>query len=269
VRIVLISLLVIQSGPAFPQSVAARPEFEVVDIKPNNSPRQIDDLGTILPSGQFRAINIPVRELIKFAFKVRAEAIVGPDWIDTARYDVIGKSSPVGVEEVFWRSTSIVQIMTFSYQWDDVFRKMVQTFLMDRFKMAVHQENRPMDVYALVVDKGGPKLQPPAEPGRPDCTRRVGAELRAEGVCKNVTMANLAEALQVMAPGYANRQVIDMTGISGAWDLKLEWVGIQNIDSGGLTMPGALQKQLGLKMEPRKLPVPTIVIDHIEQPSEN
>lgn len=263
-----VGVLTICAGAVFAQSAPARPQFEVVDIKPNNS-EQGGGEGSILPSGQFRAINIPLRELVKFAFKVRNEGIAGPAWINQARYDVVGKSSPVGVEEVFWRSSSAVQVMTFSYEWDQVFRQMVQSFLMDRFRMTFHQEDRPMDVFALVVDKGGPKLQPAAEPGKPDCTRTVGAELRAQAVCRNVTMANLADALQVMAPGYATRKVIDTTGLSGTWDLKLEWVGIQNIDSGGLTMPGALQKQLGLRMEPRTQPMPVIVIDHIEQPSEN
>jgi uncharacterized protein (TIGR03435 family) len=51
--------------------------------------------------------------------------------------------------------------------------------------------------------------------------------------------------------------------------MQLDWVGIQNIDSGGLTFPGALEKQLGLKLEPRKLPMTVLVIDSVERPSDN
>jgi uncharacterized protein (TIGR03435 family) len=254
---------------AFGQIPAARPEFEVADVKPNTSGQPLG-AGSILPSGQFRAINIPLKELIKFAYKVRNEAIVGaPAWADSERYDINGKTAPVGLEETFWRSTSAVQVMQFSYNWDDTFRLMVQTFLSDSFKLALHQEKRPMDVLALVVAKSGAKLQKAADSGRPECTRTVGAELRAQAVCKKVSMADLARAMQVFAPGYANREVVDLTGIEGTFDLQLDWVGIQNIDSGGLTMPGALEKQLGLKLEPRKLPVTVLVVDHVERPSDN
>lgn len=68
--------------------------------------------GSILPSGQFRAIHIPLKEIIKFAFNVRDEAIVGaPGWVDAEHYDIVGKAPPVGQEETFWRSTSAVQLM--------------------------------------------------------------------------------------------------------------------------------------------------------------
>jgi uncharacterized protein (TIGR03435 family) len=251
------------------QAPVARPEFEVVDVKPNTS-GQPPGAGSVLPSGQFRAINIPLKEVIKFAYSVRDEAIAGaPAWIDSERYDINGKAAPVGLEETFWRTTSVVQVMKFSYNWDDTFRLMVQSFLADRFKLALHQEKRPMDVLALVAAGSGSKLQKAADSGRPECTRTVGAELRAEAVCKNVSMADLARAMQIFAPGYANREVVDLTGIEGTYDPQLDWVGIQNIDSGGLTMPGALEKQLGLKLEPRKLPVTVLVIDHVERPSEN
>ncbi len=266
---VVAGLLLVTSCCAFCQSPVTRPEFEVVDVKPNNS-GEPPGVGSILPSGQFRAVNIPLQEVIKFAFNMRGEAIIGaPAWANSARYDIDGKAAPVGLEETFWRSTSAVQVMKFSYNWDETFRLMVHSFLTDSFKLAVHQEKRPMDVLALVVAKGGAKLQQAAETGRPECTRTVGAELRAEAVCKNMTMADLARAMQIFAPGYANREVVDLTGVEGTYDLQLDWVGVQNIDSGGLTLPGALEKMLGLKLEPRKLPVTAIVIDHVERPSEN
>jgi uncharacterized protein (TIGR03435 family) len=62
---------------------------------------------------------------------------------------------------------------------------------------------------------------------------------------------------------------VDLTGLSGTYDFKLDWVGAGFIDQGGLTMPDAVAKQLGLKLEERKLPMPVLVIDHIEKPSDN
>jgi uncharacterized protein (TIGR03435 family) len=263
-------LLLLASCWAFGQATVARPEFEVADIKPNKSGDE-NGSGTILPSGQFRAVNIPIKELIKFAYNVRDENIIGaPGWIDSERYDVIGKAAPVGVEEVFWRSTNVVQVMHISYNWDETFRQMAQTLLADRFKLAVHQEERPLNVYALVIAKGGKKLKEAADSGRPDCTRRVVPVIQAEAVCKNMTMANLAQALQVLAPGYANRNVLDLTGLKDSYDFTITWVGRAVSDQeGGLTIPDALEKQLGIKMEGRRMPVSVIIVDHIDRPSEN
>jgi bla regulator protein BlaR1 len=264
-------LLAFSSFWAFGQTPSVRPEFDVVDVKPNNSADGAGS-GSILPSGQFRAVNIPLKEVIKFAFDVRDEAIIGaPGWMDSERYDIVGKAAPVGAEETFWRSSSAVALMRFSYNWDQTFRLMVQTMLAERFKLAVRQEQRPMSVLALTVAKGGARLQKASEAGRPDCTRTVGAELRAQVVCKNMTMPDLARAMQVFAPLYADRPVLDLTGIEGTYDLKLEWMGrfVPNQEVEGMTMPGALEKTLGLKLEQRRMPMPVLVIDHVERPSEN
>jgi uncharacterized protein (TIGR03435 family) len=160
--------------------------------------------------------------------------------------------------------------MKFSY-WDETFRLMAQTMLADRFKLATHAEQRPMNVFVLVEGKGGARLQKAAGSGMPECTRTVVDELQAEAICSNITMADPAHAMQVFAPLHADREVVDMTGIRGAWDVKLNWAGRLNAarEPGGQTMQGALEKQLGLKLEPAKLPMRVIVVDHVERPSEN
>jgi uncharacterized protein (TIGR03435 family) len=262
----LASLIFLLSWPVFGQ------EFDVVDIKRNASD-QILGVGSILPSGQFRAINIPLKEIIKFAFNMRDEAIIGaPGWVETEHYDIVGKAPPVGQEETFWRSTSAVRLMRFTYSWDDTFRLMAQSMLADRFKLKFHRDQRQMNVYALVVVKAGPKIEKAADSsGRPDCMREVGAELQAVATCKNVTMVDFARAMQVLAPLYADRTVVDLTGLEGPYDLKLSWFGKLNAvdEARGIGFPEALEKDLGLKLEGRKLPVPVIVIDHVEKPSEN
>jgi len=260
---------VLISGCAFAQNAGVRPEFEVVDIKLNHSSDQLG-AGSILPSGQFRAVNIPMKEILKFAFNLRDEAIIGaPGWIESERYDIIGKGPAVRLEETFWRSTSLVQTMTVTYNWDQNFRLMLQTMLADRFKLAQHEEQRPLNVFALVVAKNGPKLEKSTDSGRAECTRTVGEGVHAFAECTHMTMADLGKILQLFAPGYANRTVVDATGLEGAYDLKIDWVGRNNIDNGGLTLPDALDKQLGLKLEGRRQPMPVLVIDHVERPSEN
>ena len=265
-------LFVFMSCCTFGQASAAWPAFEVVDIRLNKS-GESDASGTILPSGQFRAINMPVREIIKFAYRIRDEALIGaPAWIDTDHYDIIAKGPPTGTEETFWRSSWAVVLIKLSYNnWDQPVRLMVQSLLAERFKLAVHEELRPLGVYALVVMKNGPKFQKAADSGKPECTRKVDMDggLHNHAQCTSVTMADLGRALQTLAGLYAGRNVVDSTGIQGAYDLKLDWEGRPNVEQGGLTLAGAMDKQLGLKLESRKLPMPVILIDHVERPSEN
>ncbi len=81
-------------------------------------------------------------------------------------------------------------------------------------------------------------------------------------------MADLALKLPELASGYVDRPVADLTGLTGVYDFKLDWVGRRSIDNGGLTIFDALTK-LGLKLAQRKLPVTVTVVDHIEKLSDD
>ena len=83
-----------------------------------------------------------------------------------------------------------------------------------------------------------------------------------------MTMAEFADLLPELAPGYLDRVVVDSTGLEGAFDFRLTWVPAANIDQGGITAFDALEKELGLKLESRKLPITVTVIDHIEKLAE-
>ena len=270
--LILSAFLLLISLVGFGQSTGRPPEFEVADIKLNKSGQAEGD-GSILPSGQFRAINIPLKEILKFAYGLRNEAIMGaPGWVDSERYDIIGKGPAVGSDETFWKVPRNPNMKLF-YR-DETFRLMVQSLLAERLKMVSHTEQKPMDVFALVVAKGGPKLQKSTETGKPDCARTVNFDpidgVRAEAICKNMTMADLARTLQLFAPGYFDRDLVDLTAVEGTYDFKLNWAARTTVtEQGGLTIPAALEKQLGLKLEERKLPMTVLIIDRIEKPSEN
>jgi len=109
--------------------------------------------------------------------------------------------------------------------------------------------------------------------------------------CQNITMAQFADRLQNRAPEL-NWPVLDATGIKGGWDFALtfSWraammntagsgadagqsgdgVPTASDPSGAYTLFEAVEKQLGLKLEMQKRPLPVIVIDHIERtPTDN
>jgi uncharacterized protein (TIGR03435 family) len=151
---------------------------------------------------------------------------------------------------------------------------MLQTLLAERFKLAIHQEQKITAVFALVAAKGGLKLQAAAGSGQPKCGRGPGAEGLNHTVCTNFTMTDLAAWLPTrIAPSFIDRPVVDLTGLNGTYDIKLDWVPRPVVadaadgpdEAAGDTVFDALDKQLGLKLEERKLPLPVIFIDHVER----
>lgn len=233
---------------AFAQTNPAPAEFDVVDIKQNKS-GELQASANALPSGQFAVKNMPLAQLIQFAYDVSANYISGkPDWVNSERFDMVGKFAP-GAS-------------------DATTREMLQTMLAREFKLLVHKEEKPMNVFAMIVGKDGPKLQAAVdEKGQPDCKRVGGPVIDGQQhiACTGLKASDLARFLPQIASGYIDRPVVDQTGLTGVYDLKLDWVGVNFIAQGGLTMPDAVAKQLGLKLEERKLPMTTIVIDRIER----
>jgi uncharacterized protein (TIGR03435 family) len=249
-------LFVLLADGLFGQTADARPEFDVADIRQNKSGDQ-DWEGGVLPGGQFGVHNVPLKTLLGWAYSntdrfIDTYIIGTPDWVGKDRFDIAGKA-PAGTP-------------------DKTLALMLQVFLEQEFKLKTHPEQKTMAAFALVVRKGGPKLANAAGSGEPDCDsyepktpNYYGGEHRS---CTNMGMEDLAATLPELAPGYVDRPVVDLTGITGAYDFKLDWVGRRNIDKGGLTLFDALTK-LGLKLKERKPPVPVTVVDHIEKLSED
>jgi uncharacterized protein (TIGR03435 family) len=92
--------------------------------------------------------------------------------------------------------------------------------------------------------------------------------------CHNITMEAFAAELKGIAGGgYVTNVVMDSTGLKGAWDFDFKFTnrGLLPIaGSNGVTLPDAIDKQLGLKLEEQKLPTAVIVVDQVnETPSPN
>jgi uncharacterized protein (TIGR03435 family) len=266
-----------QAAPARAPETPSTQEFEVAVIRPNKSEPDVqkpgDGQGSMLAGGQFAMRYATLRNLLAYAFhpfnqRFQNDLIVGlPAWGDSDHFDVIGKA-PVNMppRECFFSNFCLP---------DQTLATMLQGFLKKEFKLSLHEEQRPADVYALVAAKGGPKLKEAAEPGERHCERIVPgsdnpsakslSSIQGGFVCTNMTMANLAALLPEMAGGYIHTPVVDLTGLNGKYDFKLVWTGVALLDQGGITVFEAVEKQLGLKLESRKLPMPATVIDHVEK----
>jgi uncharacterized protein (TIGR03435 family) len=207
--------------------------------------------GDFQQAGHLHLTGIPLRYLMAAAWQVRQYAIVGgPSWLDSDRFDVAANAPP-------GTSTKDVQLM-------------LRSLLVDRFRLEVHNGEKVMGVYALIVDKGGPKLQETTveDSDSIGCSgqREHGLAQRA---CKNMSMSVFAESLPGISPHYIDLPVVNLTGLSGRYDFTLSWQPLQlQQKSAGLMGPtifDAVKTQLGLKLEARKLAMQTIVIDKIER----
>jgi bla regulator protein BlaR1 len=247
---------------------APLPTFEVATVRPmKNGPPT--DRGTS-PPGVEHYFFTP-KMLIGFAYNLpdfsEARITKGPSWLEET-YEVRGK-----IEDSQYAA---IQAMPSAERQKQI-QLMVQSLLADRFKLKVHFETQEMPMYALEAAKSGPKLMP----ARKDMPTRFGVvphgqelELTSNGY----TLDELA-ALLGRQPEVGGRTVVNKTGLSGSYFLMMRWTGeqpttavVQASPSSEGTAPSyftAIQEQLGLRLVPIKGPVELIVVDHIEQPTEN
>jgi uncharacterized protein (TIGR03435 family) len=217
--------------------------FDVVSIKPNQS----GGSGTHMEHGSFRATNVTARRLLRSAFGVMDHQIVGgPGWIDDDKYDVTAK-------------IDALHDLT-----AEEFEPYLQKLLADRFQLRFHRQVKELPGYSLVVAKSGPKLTPHVGEGHQDSNTTYDAGLTTLLLTKSPL-----SYLTAMLSRNLGQTVVDQTGIPGEFDFKIEWSKDQNPDLGGPTLFTALQEQLGLRLESKKVPVDVIVIDRLEKPSDN
>jgi len=240
------------------QAWSAQPEFEVASIKPNNS---VGSNGTWRfngGSGLFIGENIPLRFLITSTFQVRDYQLSGvPGWVNQVKYDIQARGPGAPDEN---------QIAV-----------MLQNLLRDRFHLEYHKVTKDGPIYALVPAKGGARLQEskegPCAPPTADKPEEVACATwntrRNQMDARRITMAKFVIGLSTTL----DRPVVDRTGYTKTFDAQLKWIPTElAADPNGDAGPSiftAIQEQLGLRLEAQKGPVETLVIDHIERPSDN
>ena len=206
----------------------------------------------------------------RYLYHPHSPTLIGdPSWVSSEQFDMVAKADPATVEE--WNRLP-------PDQQQGRLREMMLAMLGDRFQLRVHTEKRDMPAYALVVAKGGPKIrpltgQPPtfndgSDPSKPYQSPWDGSDL---GQIKGhgVTIDGLAAELWAKRE-LGSKKVIDQTGLTGIYDFTLKWTPEGDPDdAGGVSLITAIQEQLGLKLEPVKVPMDVVVIDHVERPSPN
>jgi uncharacterized protein (TIGR03435 family) len=253
------------------------PAFDVVSVKQNKSEGNMVRV-MMRPDG-YAATNVSLKMLIEGAYGIRQDLISGtPGWVDSIRFDIDAKVAGANVDDL--KKLTPEQRMS-----------MLKPLLADRFQVKAHTEMKTLPVYELVVAKGGSKLKE-ATAGYTYPNGFKGPDGVAHGGMMRMSRGEVTgQALPVgslvnMLSRQLQRTVIDKTGLTGKYDFTLQWTeessdpmfkggdGNQQKaepapDATGPSLFTALQEQLGLKLQSAKGPVETLVVDHVEMPSEN
>jgi uncharacterized protein (TIGR03435 family) len=221
---------------------AQQPEFESASVKPA-SPMKGNSY-TIQMGGDSSVqnfTNVIFENLLEHAYSVKRYQVIGPDWIDTATFDIVARM-PAGATE------KQVPIM-------------LQKLLVDRFHLKAHRQTKDLPVYLLTVAKGGVKAHP-ADP-------KDAAGMRESSVGtgsvdlpgRNMTTEALVEVLSHVV----DRPLVDRTGLAEEFAFKMRW------HSGDeLSLFDAIRQNLGLKVDSGKAPIEVLVIEHVDRvPVEN
>ena len=275
--------------PAPAATAAAAPTrayaFDAVSIRPNKTPATVAVLKQDGPTADGYRSHQPLALLLLTAYVPQVggaafytiDQIKGiPDWMMSDGYDIDARIADEDRTE--WQKPEMQKVML---------RAMLQAMLAERCKLAVHRELKETRVTSLVVAKGGPKFKETD----PTVEHPGGQKMPFGGVLVghgedgmsfyDTSMASFASLLSSWANG--GRPVQDKTGLTGKYDFTLKF-GKTSADEqqdesaaadprGGGTPLGSLVlsglNSVGLKLDSEKGQVETLVIDHMERPSEN
>jgi len=195
--------------------------------------------------------NVTLKNAIRWAYQVTEYQVSGPDWLDSARFNIVAKSASPANE--------------------DQLQLMMQALLADRFKLALHRQTKEFQVYVLAPGKNGTKLQESRGEGESNIQPQL------DRMSVSVQRTPISQMIDLLTP-VLGAPVIDMTGLKGRYDITVnlaKYMADMQPGGGAPADPlslviAALEGELGLKLESRKIPLDQLVIDHAEKiPTEN
>lgn len=237
---------------ALAASLASSQSFESVEIQLDRPGMDAVTTGGIVRGGRYELHRATVLDLIATAWSIPRERVIGgPDWLEKDRFNISAKTSPDTPQNAI--------------------PPMLQTLLRDRFHLKIHNDTKSRPALALTVSKR--ERLKSTDGSLPDgCrlkqeSRVVGGSVEQTIVaCGNVTMDDFAVKIPAVAGNYATHEVVNQTGLDGAWDFTIAWTSRQLLGIAGdrgVSFPEALNKQLGLTLEEKNVAMPVLVVDDV------
>jgi uncharacterized protein (TIGR03435 family) len=244
----LVALFVLLVTAVFGQTAA--PAFEAATIKPGTGPA--GHSGWHTRTAYMVINNQSLKELAATAYHFPTDRVSGgPKWVDSDRFDIEARAAgPAKDPEMLI---------------------MLQSLLAERFQLATHRETKILPGYALTLAKDGLKIRPDEGEGGSSTNSS-----RGRIVAKRISMERFTNFLSRVL----EMPVVDSTDAKGTFTFTLEWAAeprrsVESPDKvladvpDGPSLFTVLQKELGLKLESKKVPTELLVIDKAEKPSEN
>jgi len=255
-RLAWIALAALACGVAFGQTAL---RFEIADV--HVTPRVVaNPYMEVNPprDGRYEFHSASMIDLIEAAYGFDFDKILGgPSWLEMDRFEVIARV-PVGTNQTAPPGAAQGAL-------SESVKEMLRSVLVDRFKLTIRQETRPLPGYALTVDKK-PQMKEADGSGETGC-RYVPPTDPADTLirfsCRNMSM----EAFAAFLPGLVGRVgVTDKTELKGRWNFDLKWSRSAGPQGGA----DEIGKQLGLKLEAQPIPTPVLVVGSVnETPTAN
>ena len=278
VAIVLGTVLVHAQAPTRPV-----PAFDVASIRPTPPNPPVTGAVGPLPGGRWSPRNVTVAMILNRAYPEYGQPgmiIGGPGWLSERHFDIDAKAQATATPADY--------------------PQMIRQLLADRFKLKVHIEARPLDVYALLLARTDGRLGPRLRSASATCTAELEADrertrayqsgavavreatptppCNARRVGNNgilrITLGGTLKELAASIANWSELNIVDRTELRGDYEMEIEFdyratLSAANTDNARPSVFTAVQEQLGLKLERRREPVDVLVIDSIELPSEN
>lgn len=259
-------------------SLAAAQTFDVASVKqaaPDGRSAMKGGPGSSDP-GQITYSKVTLKSLLLKAYGIGWYQLAAPSWVEEAKYDIVAKVAPGTTREQL--------------------QSMLQSLLAERFRLVVHRETKELPIYALIVGKNGPKLkvsatEPDAESTEGPAVSSVslgkdGLPVMPAGYKGHILGMTVAGKTMFRAQGETlkdfakmltdmlDRPVFDLTNLTEKYDFGIAWSVEQTFERESNLPPGlepgpdlftAFQSQLGLKLEPRRMPVEMVVVDSVER----
>jgi len=245
-RIAIAGVALLISSAALGQE----PAFEVASVKVNKTGGGMMPFANIQANpGSLTMRGASFKAVVAWAYDVREFQVTGPDWIESARFDILAKAAGAAPAERM--------------------RLMLRTLLVERFDLAVHKERKEQAVWVLTVGKNGltPAVKESADDGD------LAIQPNPSKMEITVKRGSASQMVEILAK-VLREPVVDETGLNGKYDLT---VNISKYMPDGSSAPDiaalavrAIQAEMGLTLEHRRTPMDYVVVDRaVKEPVEN
>ena len=229
----------------------ADPDWEVVTVKaadPNAS-----TAGFNVHGHEIAVERKTVEAMLIYGYGVHERQLRGvPDWARTEVWDAQGIANVPGHPD------------------HGQMQSLVRKLLSERFRLVLHKEPKEMEVYALTVAKGGPRME--KSTGDPNGPSKESDNENGAQATMRVENFSMGELSAILTGLFLDRPAVDRTELKGRYNFQLKWTWDMTRETAPDAPPGlitALQDQLGLKLESGKAPVETLIVEKVERPTAN